>query len=255
MHKEILIEATRTGAKELSAYFQKDFKIFQKEGPNNPVTEADKAAETAIITTIKAAYPDHFILSEETGAIPQDSPYKWIIDPIDGTVNFAQGIPICAVSVGLEYQGEIILGAVYNPLMKEFFFAEKNKGAYLNDKKIEVSKKRNFERSCFVTGFPYTMLKDKNNPLHVFETLITRGIAVRRLGSAALDLCWTACGRFEAFYEYNLNPWDTAAGMLIVKEAGGRLTNLIGNPYSVYDQGIIASNGLVHDELLAIINS
>ena len=254
MHKQILIEATRKGAEQLAYFFHREYKVYQKEGVNNPVTEADKAAEKAIIETIKSTYPDHFILSEETGEIPQNSPYKWIIDPIDGTINFSQGIPVCAVSVGLELNGEMVMGAVYNSLMNEFFFAEKKNGAFLNDKKIEVSKKSVFEKSCFVTGFPYTYLDDKNGPLQVFERLIRRGIAVRRLGSAAIDMCWTAAGRFEAFYEHQLQPWDTAAGVIILKEAGGRLTNLKGDEFDIYQHGLIASNGLVHDELLEIIN-
>lgn len=254
MYKQVLIEATRKGAAKLAEYFHGHFKIYQKEGVNNPVTEADQASEKEIINTIQASFPDHFILSEETGALEQDSPYKWIIDPIDGTINFAQGIPICAVSVGLEYKGELIMGAVYNPLMNEFFFAEKNKGAYLNDKKIEVSKKSDFEKSCFVTGFPYTYLEDKNGPLQVFERLVRKGVAVRRLGSAALDICWTAAGRFEGFYEHLLNPWDTAAGVIILLEAGGKVTNLKGYPYNIYKHGLIASNGIVHSQLVDLAN-
>ncbi|MCU7693470.1 inositol monophosphatase family protein [Haoranjiania flava] len=254
MLKQTLLEAVKKGAEQLHYFFDKEFKIYNKDGVNNPVTEADQAAEKAIINTIKNQFPDHFILSEETGAIPSHSDYKWIIDPIDGTVNFSQGIPICAVSVGLEYHGEIILGAVYNPLANEFFFAEKDKGAFLNDRRISVSKKAEIEKSCFVTGFPYQYLDQQNGPLQVFERLIRRGFAVRRLGSAALDLCWTAAGRFEAFYEHLLQPWDTAAGILILTEAGGKCTNLQGGTFDIYQHGLIASNGLVHDELVKIIN-
>lgn len=254
MYKDILIEATKKGAEQLAYFFHREFKIFNKDGVNNPVTEADKAAEKAIIETIQKNFPDHFILSEETGEIPTDSAYKWIIDPIDGTINFSQGIPICAVSVGLEYKGEIILGAVYNPVMNEFFFAEKGKGAFLNDKQIHVSKKSTIEKSCLVTGFPYQYLDTPNGPVQVFERLVKKGIAVRRLGSAALDLCWTAAGRFEAFYEHLLHPWDTSAGVLILAEAGGKTTNLKGDKFDIYQHGLVASNGLVHDELLQIIN-
>lgn len=254
MHKEVLIEATKKGAEQLAYFFHREFKIFNKDGVNNPVTEADKAAEKAIIETIQKHFPDHFILSEETGEIATDSDYKWIIDPIDGTINFSQGIPICAVSVGLEYKGDIILGAVYNPVMNEFFFAEKGKGAFLNDKQIHVSKKSSIEKSCLVTGFPYQYLDTPNGPVQVFERLVKKGIAVRRLGSAALDLCWTAAGRFEAFYEHLLHPWDTSAGVLILAEAGGKTTNLKGDTFDIYQHGLVASNGLVHDELLRIIN-
>ena len=254
MYKDILIEAAKKGAEQLAYFFHKEFKVFNKDGVNNPVTEADKAAEKAIIETIQKHFPDHFILSEETGEIATDSDYKWIIDPIDGTINFSQGIPICAVSVGLEYQGEIILGVVYNPIMNEFFFAEKDKGAFLNDKQIHVSKRSIIEKSCLVTGFPYQYLDMPNGPVQVFERLVKKGIAVRRLGSAALDLCWTAAGRFEAFYEHLLHPWDTSAGVLILAEAGGKTTNLKGHKFDIYQHGLIASNGLVHDELLQIIN-
>lgn len=254
MYKDILIEATKKGAEQLAYFFHREFKIFNKDGVNNPVTEADKAAEKSIIETIQKNFPDHFILSEETGEIPTDSAYKWIIDPIDGTINFSQGIPICAVSVGLEYKGEIILGAVYNPVINEFFFAEKGKGAFLNDKQIHVSKKSTIEKSCLVTGFPYQYLDTPNGPVQVFERLVKKGIAVRRLGSAALDLCWTAAGRFEAFYEHLLHPWDTSAGVLILAEAGGKTTNLKGDKFDIYQHGLVASNGLVHDELLQIIN-
>lgn len=254
MLKQTLLEAVKKGAEQLAYFFDKDFEIYNKEGVNNPVTEADKAAENAIIDTIRKQFPDHFILSEETGAIPANSDYKWIIDPIDGTINFSQRIPICAVSVGLEYKGEIISGAVFNPLSEEFFFAEKGKGAFLNDAPICVSQKSNLEKSCLVTGFPYQYLDKKNGPLQVFERLVRKGIAVRRLGSAALDLCWTAAGRFEAFYEHQLQPWDTAAGILILTEAGGKVTDLQGGDFTIYQHGLIASNGLVHSALLEIVN-
>jgi myo-inositol-1(or 4)-monophosphatase len=254
MMKNTLIKATEAGAKELVRFFNGDFKITNKEGINNPVTEADHAAEKAIFGVIKNDFPDHFILSEEAGEIVMDSSYKWIIDPIDGTINFANGIPICCISVGLEYNGKIILGAVYNPIMKEFFIAEKGLGATLNDKKIAVSSKTAVVNSCLVTGFPYTYLDTPNGPLQVFEKLIRKGVPVRRLGSAAIDLCWVACGRFDGFYEHKLQAWDSAAGFLMVEEAGGKVTDFKGDYYSVYQPHILATNGKIHDELLGIIN-
>ena len=202
MLKNTLLKATESGAKELLRFFNSEFKITNKDGINNPVTEADHASEKAIMAVIKHDYPDHFILSEEAGEIKMDSEYKWIIDPIDGTINFANAIPICCVSIGLEYNGKLIMGAVYNPFMNEFFFAQKGFGASLNDKKITVSSKTDLSKSCLVTGFPYTYLDSPNGPLQVFERFIRQGIAVRRLGSAALDLCWTAAGRFDGFYEH-----------------------------------------------------
>ena len=180
------------------------------------------------MTVIKKAFPDHGIVSEETEEKVSDSEYKWIVDPIDGTVNFANGIPICCVSIGLEHKGKMLMGAVYNPVMNEFFFAEKGKGATLNDKKISVSNKTEVLTSCLVTGFPYTYLDQPNGPLEVFARLIRKGVPVRRLGSAAIDLCWVAAGRFDGFYEHQLNAWDSAAGFIIVEEAGGKVTDLKG---------------------------
>ncbi|MEJ7625501.1 MAG: inositol monophosphatase family protein [Ferruginibacter sp.] len=249
MYKTTLLNAIEAGAVQLRHFFNGEFKISNKEGINNLVTEADHAAEKAIIEVIQKDYPDHFILSEETGEIKTGSEYKWIIDPIDGTVNFSNGIPLCCVSIGLEKDGEMILGAVYNPLMNELFFAEAGLGATLNDKKISVSNKTQVIKSCLVTGFPYTYLDAPNGPLVVFEKLIRQGIPVRRLGSAAIDLCWVAAGRFDGFYEHQLQAWDSAAGFIIVKEAGGTVTDFKGNPYSPYQPHILATNGKIHEEL------
>jgi len=250
MYKQTLFDATIAGAKELTRFFEGTFVISNKEGVNNLVTEADHAADKAIQAVIKKTFPDHGIVSEETEETVSESEYKWIVDPIDGTVNFANGIPICCVSIGLEYNGKMLMGAVYNPVLNEFFFAEKGKGATLNDKKISVSNKTEVLTSCLVTGFPYTYLDEPNGPLEVFSRLIRKGIPVRRLGSAAIDLCWVAAGRFDGFYEHQLNAWDSAAGFIIVEEAGGKVTNLAGDRYSPYQPGIIATNGKIHDELI-----
>ena len=254
MIKTILLNAIEAGGKELQRFFNGEFKITNKEGINNPVTEADHASEKAIIDIIQQACPGHFILSEETGEIITDSEYKWIIDPIDGTINFANGIPLCCVSIGVEKAGAMIMGAVYNPQMNELFFAEKGLGASLNDKKISVGNKAEVIKSCLVTGFPYTYLDEPNGPLQIFEKLIRKGVPVRRLGSAAIDLCWVAAGRFDGFYEHKLAAWDSAAGFLMVQEAGGRVTDFEGNAYSPYQPHILATNGLIHDEMLEIIN-
>lgn len=253
MIKSTLLQAIEAGAVELRRFFNGSFTISSKASINDLVTEADHASEKAIFKVIQAAFPTHFILSEETGEMAQDSDFKWIIDPIDGTINFANGIPICCVSIGVEQKGEMILGAVYNPFMNELFFAEKGKGATLNDKKIKVSDKDNLLTSCLVTGFPYQYLDTQNGPLQIFEKFIRKAIPVRRLGSAALDLCWTAAGRFDGFYEHKLQAWDSAAGYLIVQEAGGMVTDLKGNPYNPYQPGIIASNGKIHAALLDVI--
>jgi myo-inositol-1(or 4)-monophosphatase len=253
MIKNTLFKAIQAGANELTRYFNGTFTINNKATINDLVTEADHASERAIFEVIQQAHPEHFILSEETGAIPSNSNIKWIIDPIDGTINFANGIPICCVSIGVEENGEMLMGAVYNPFMNEMFFAEKGKGAFLNDKPIKVSDKDNLLTSCLVTGFPYQYLDAENGPLQIFEKLIRKSIPVRRLGSAALDLCWTAAGRFDGFYEHKLQAWDSAAGYLIVQEAGGIVTDLNGEKYNPYQPGIIATNGKIQDQLLALL--
>ncbi len=253
MMKEVLLAAVKAGGAEVARFFNKEFTITNKEGINNPVTEADLASEKAIFEIIRNSYPNHFILSEETGEVAQDSDYKWIIDPIDGTINFSKGIPINCVSIGIEYKGQMLMGAVYNPHMNELFFAEKGKGATLNDKPIQVSNQSKTINACLVTGFPYTYINMPNGPLEVFERFIRKGVPVRRLGSAAIDLCWVACGRFDGFYEHKLQAWDSAAGFLIVEEAGGKVTDFDGNDYSPYQHRILSTNGLIHDEMLEVI--
>jgi myo-inositol-1(or 4)-monophosphatase len=254
MLKTTLIEAAKAGAAEIQRFFTGNFKISNKEGINNLVTEADHAAEKAIMSVIKSKFPDHYILSEEAGEIKQDSQYKWIIDPIDGTVNFAHGIPLNCVSIGVEHNGKMVLGAVYNPHMNEFFLAEKGNGATLNNQPIKVSEETQVIKACLVTGFPYTYINSPNGPLETFSYFIRKGVPVRRLGSAAIDLCWVACGRFDGFYEHKLETWDSAAGFLIVEEAGGKVTDFDGNYFSPYQHRLVATNGKIHDELLDVIN-
>lgn len=255
MLKSTLIQAAKASGALIAERINGKFTIEKKAGPNDLVTEVDKASEALIMDIIKKSFPDHHILSEEIGEVIMDSTYKWIIDPIDGTVNFANGIPLCCVSIGIEKEGKMIMGAVYNPMMNEFFFAEKNEGAFLNDNRITVSKQTEVQYSCLVTGFPYTYLDMENGPLDVFSRLIRKGIPVRRLGSAAIDLCWVAAGRFDGFYEHKLNAWDSAAGFLLVEEAGGKVTDFKGNEYSPYQPHLVATNGLIHDELLQWISN
>lgn len=254
MFKNTLLRALHAAGAEMTRFNNLDFIVSNKEGVNNLVTEVDHACETIIINIIKTNFPDHQILSEEIGELVQDSPYKWIIDPIDGTVNFAHRIPLCCVSIGLEHEGKMILGGVYNPYLNELFLAEKGQGATLNGKPISVSKKSDVEKACLVTGFPYTYLDEPNGPLQVFDRMIRRGVPVRRLGSAAIDLAWVACGRFDGFYEHKLQAWDSAAGVLLVEEAGGRVSNLKGDAYSVYQPGIVATNGAIHEALVKVVN-
>jgi len=254
MLKQTLLKATEAAAAILKENFNRPFTISNKEGINNLVTEIDHASEKAIIEIIKNDYPDHYILSEEAGEIIQDSVYKWIIDPIDGTINYANSIPMCCVSIGVEVDGKMEIGAVYNPFINELFFAQRGFGATLNDQIIQVSAKTQVATSCLATGFPYTYLDMPNGPLEVFGRLIKSGVPVRRLGSAAIDLCYVAAGRFDGFYEHKLQAWDSAAGFLIVEEAGGKVTDLSGDYYNPYKPGIVATNGKIHEELLRWIH-
>jgi len=254
MLKNTLLKAIEASAAILKEYFDKSYTVSSKEGINNLVTEVDHKSEEAIFKVIRESFPDHFILSEEAGEIIHESSYKWIIDPIDGTINYANGLPICCVSIGIEKDGLMQLGAVYNPFINELFVTERGQGSTLNEKKIKVSEKNNVATSFLVTGFPYTYIETPNGPLQVFEKFIRKGIPVRRLGSAALDLCYVAAGRFDGFYEHQLNAWDSAAGFLIVEEAGGKVTDYKGDYYSPYQPHLLATNGKIHDEMLRIIN-
>jgi myo-inositol-1(or 4)-monophosphatase len=253
--KNTLLQAIHAGANILAEYFEGTFEIRSKSSLNDLVTEVDKKAEDAIISVIKSVFPEHFILSEEVGELSTASNYKWIIDPIDGTVNFAHGIPICCVSIGVEKDGQMLMGAVLNPIMKELFFAEHGKGAFLNNRKLGVSLNPNLESACLVTGFPYRWVDVGTDPIAVFERFIRKGLPVRRLGSAAIDLCWVAAGRFDGFWEYNLNPWDVAAGYLIVQEAGGRISNFNGDKLDIYDKQTLATNGHIHEQMLDVIKA
>lgn len=255
MLKPTLIKAAQAAGDLIREKINGTFTVEKKSAPNDLVTEVDKASEALIMDIIRQEFPDHFILSEEIGEVKMDSSYKWIIDPIDGTINFANGIPLCCVSIGVEHEGKMIMGAVYNPMMNEFFIAERGGGAFLNDHKLSVSQQDSVAHSCLVTGFPYTYLDMENGPIEVFSRLIRKGVPVRRLGSAAIDLCWVAAGRFDGFYEHKLNAWDSAAGFLMVEEAGGRVSDFTGGPYSPYQPHIVATNGKIHDELLRWISN
>jgi len=252
--KNTLITAATEAGKILKENFEGNFKISSKDVLSNIVTEIDKKSEEKIIEVIRADFPHHNILSEEAGSLFQESEYKWIIDPIDGTVNYAHSIPLTCVSIALEKNGEVIMGVVFNPMSNEFFFSEKSKGSYLNDEKISVSLNDNIKKALLVTGFPYDSSSYIPDPVAVFKKFVMIDVPIRRLGSAALDLCWTACGRFDGFWEYNLNSWDVAAGFLILLEAGGKVTKFSGEKYSIYGKEILATNGLVHNDMMEIIN-
>ncbi|WP_371381499.1 inositol monophosphatase family protein [Sporomusa aerivorans] len=187
------------------------------------VTEVDKQSEQKIIAFIKQYYPEHGILAEESGQAASDSDYLWTIDPLDGTTNYAQGLPVFSISIALSYRGETVLGVVYAPVLNEFYYAIKGQGAYLNDKPIQVSAKNQLIDSVLATGFPYDVASHQVNNVDSFNKLLLKTRAIRRFGSAAYDLAGVACGRFDGYWELNLSPWDVAAGILLVEEAGGRV--------------------------------
>ncbi|HTO16874.1 MAG TPA: inositol monophosphatase family protein [Edaphocola sp.] len=253
--KEALLNVIKGAGAIVKKGFETEFDISHKEGVNNLVTEVDKASERYITQYLKELFPDHGFIGEEFGNENEEALYKWVIDPIDGTVNFAHRMPLCCVSIALTYKDQPIFGAVYNPMMNELFFAEKGKGAFLNGKPIHVSEKQDINTAFFVTGFPYNFPETKIHPIDVFSKVVRLGLPVRRLGSAALDLCWLACGRFDVFWEYNLQAWDIAAGYLIVEEAGGTITDFSLNPHSIWDKETLASNTILHKELIPLLFS
>jgi myo-inositol-1(or 4)-monophosphatase len=228
-------------------------RISYKGSPTNLVTEMDRRAEAFIVERLLRAFPAHGILGEEGGERPGPSGYRWLIDPLDGTTNYAHGVPVFAVSVALEYHGIVELGVGYDPTRDECFVAERGRGARLNGEPIQVSATAKLDESLLATGFPYDIRTTTETNLAEYAALSLRSRAVRRLGSAVLDLCYVAAGRFDGFWELTLGPWDMAAGGLIVEEAGGRITDLGGGPWRLDTPAVVASNGQVHDQLLAAL--
>lgn len=225
-----------------------------KKGDINLVTEADLASEKLIIEKIKSYYPKHSILAEESGnaVVHGDSTWKWIIDPLDGTTNFAHGYPCFCVTIALEHEGKIVIGVTYDPTRNELFAAERGQGATLNNKPIRVSETEKLGESLIVTGFPYDFKQKENFARHLTDFLLySRG--VRRDGSAAIDLAYVACGRFDGFWEEGLNPWDVAAGILLIEEAGGQVSYYDGSPHNLYKPPLLASNGLIHGEMIKVL--
>ncbi|MBP7056320.1 MAG: inositol monophosphatase [Candidatus Omnitrophica bacterium] len=244
-------------AKESGLFIKKSvgrIRNISYKGRDNIVTDVDKKAESVIMKRIFSAFPGHAILSEETGLHMSASPYRWVIDPLDGTTNFAHAFPFFCVSIALEYDGEVILGVVFDPLRDELFTAEKGKGAYLNNNRIKVSGVGKLDKSFVATGFSYgNKRKDRN--VKYFKRLLMKTMAIRRAGSAAIDLCYVACGRFDGYWELDLHPWDSAAGSLIVKEAGGKVTKFDGTTHSDYEKQILATNSLIHKDMVKALNS
>ncbi|MBT4917115.1 inositol monophosphatase [Candidatus Peregrinibacteria bacterium] len=263
---DFAIQTAEKAGKLILKQEKETLQIDEKTNNNDLVTNVDKASEALIIKEIQKEYPSHAILAEESANLENQAEkyaqakYIWIIDPIDGTTNFAHGLPLYSVSIGVfkteskessknfEYiTGELVAGVVHAPRLRETFSAYKGKGARLNGKKIHVSKRTPIKNCLTVTGFP---TKDRERNLPYFQAMLSDCRAVRRLGSAALDLCYIACGRFDAYWEFGLKPWDVAAGSLIVEEAGGKATDTYGETLDLFGQDILATNGLVHKEVI-----
>jgi len=249
------IDAALEAGAILRQGFGTSFKISSKEGKHNLVTEYDTLAEERIIASLKAAAPGSRFLAEESGGSGTGEGPLWIVDPLDGTVNFAHRIPIFSVSIALEENGEIVSGVVYQPLQNELFAAERGKGAFLNGEPLHVSSVQSLDGSILAIGFPYNLIENPFHCIDHFIDVIRLGIPIRRLGSAAIDLAYTAAGYFEGFFEVGLGPWDCAAGILLVEEAGGKVTHWDKKPFSIHSKKpVVATNGRIHDALATILH-
>ncbi len=251
--KEAAVKAGEIQLRNLNKIKNISFK--ETKGKNNILTEIDTECEEVILSIIKNSFPTHDILAEESGKnYSNNSDYIWLIDPLDGTMNYAHGYPFFSVSIALEFMGNVICGLVYDPVKNEMFSAEKGKGANLNDTGINVSTVELLEYSLVVSGtFHHSDVEKMDKLIEILKNLSLNAQGVRRDGSAALDLCHVACGRYESFWELGLNPWDMAAGSLILEEAGGVVTDLKGGTFSNYKGQLVASNGLVHEEMLDLL--
>lgn len=249
------IELARDAGQLLLEKFDRGIAV-HKKGDINLVTAADLASEALIIERIKSYYPKHSILAEESGnavVIGGENTWKWIIDPLDGTTNFAHGYPCFCVTIALEHEGEIVIGVTFDPTRNELFAAERGRGASLNNKPMRVSATEQLGDALIVTGFPYDFKKREDFARHLTQFLIhSRG--VRRDGSAAIDMAYVACGRFDGFWEEGLNPWDMAAGILLIEEAGGQVSYYDGSKFSIYQPPILATNGLIHQQMADVLN-
>ena len=238
-----LLQQERSGARRIAF----------KGSPTNLVTEMDARAEAIIVDRLTAAFPDDAILAEERGARAGRSGRRWIIDPLDGTTNYAHGLPIYGVSIALEAAGRVVLGVVYDPSQRELFVAERGRGAFCNDTRLSVSNTDTLDASLLATGFPYDIRVNPDNNLKEYAAFSVRARGVRRLGSAVLYPSWVAAGRFDGYWELRLGAWDVAAAGLMVEEAGGRLTAIGGGPVDLDAPTVIASNGRIHDEILSVL--
>ncbi len=253
---DFAIELARAAGDVLKHYMSREKQV-ELKGRANLVTVADKESEALIIGRIRQRYPSHAILAEESGALDSSEPGegKWIIDPLDGTTNFAHQYPFFCVSIGFEQAGKILCGAVYDPWRDELFSAGRGLGAFMNGQRLRVSEVERLRGALIMTGFPYGFREKIRTIMAQFEAFLVESQAVRRGGSAALDLCYTALGRVDGFWELDLHPWDTAAGLVILEEAGGRVTDFLGRPFSVYGKQLLASNGAIHDDMMQVLGN
>jgi myo-inositol-1(or 4)-monophosphatase len=252
--RTVAVAAAQQAGKLIADAYCTDFRVDCKEGTStNLVTDVDRRSEQAIVAILSSAFPDHRILAEEGGDHARgDSPCRWIVDPLDGTTNFAHGYPAFCVSIGLEVEGRIVLGVVYDPLRRELFEAEAGKGAFLNGGRIHVSKVASLSQALLITGFAYDRENRRRNLVH-FSRFALESHGIRRSGSAALDLSSIAAGRADGFWELKLSPWDVAAGSLIVTEAGGRITDFAGHAFTADGAQTLATNGLIHQEMIDVL--
>jgi myo-inositol-1(or 4)-monophosphatase len=248
---DFAINLARDAGNLLKEKFNSKHEVHYK-GEINLVTEADKMSEDLIIAAINSNFPDHGILSEESPAQNSQAKQRWIIDPLDGTTNYAHGYPVFCVSIALENEGVIVLGVIYDPLREDMFVAERGKGAYLNGKKLKVSPTATLSRSLLATGFPYDIRMSKDNNLNYFNLMAMEAQAIRRAGAAALDLAYLACGRFDGFWELKLMPWDMAAGCLMVEESGGVISDMSGGKWNISSPNVLVSNGLIHEQMISV---
>ena len=249
---EVAIKAARQAGSLLKERLG-NIKNIDYKGAFNIVTDVDKASERIILDILNAEFPNHGVLAEECGAINPNLQKRWLIDPLDGTTNYTHSYPFFCVSIGFEDNGKMVAGIVYNPIADEIFWAEHGHGAWLNGEKIQVSTTNSLSKSLLATGFPPDTRQAKDNNMDRFMTLTDQSHGVRRDGAAALDLCFVACGRLDGFWETKLSPWDTAAGIIIVTESGGKITDLNGGPFKISDGYILATNGLIHDEVTNVL--
>ncbi len=247
---EFALEMAEEAGNVLMNYFRgSSLEISTKQNDYDVVTAADKASEKLIIEKIKKSFPTHSILTEETGSLAEGDDYRWVVDPLDGTTNFSQGLPIFSVSIALEYKGDAVIGVVFAPYLKEMFYAVKGEGAYLNGKKIVCSSKSRLEQAVVSTGIPYDKMINPDNNLKELGKVAPKVRGLRRMGSAAIDLCYVAAGFFDAYWELNLNRWDVAAGCLISKEAGAKIFSIRENR----NHSILVSSPGICDEMLEIL--